>query len=65
MKIKLKRSVSLGLENRDGNLYACEDTNGIFYLVLEALTLHNNEVFEGLGSTEYKMISKEAFESLI
>ena len=63
--IKLVTKIDIGLDNRDGTLFACQDEHRICYLVLEADTLHNEEVFEGMGSTEHKVISEEAFKALI
>mgnify|MGYP000305333709 CR=1 FL=1 len=62
--IKIKRKVSLGLMNRDGYLIAVESVDGKFFLVLEADTFCNAEIFEGMGSTVSREISKTAFDAL-
>jgi CTP:phosphocholine cytidylyltransferase-like protein len=56
--------MSLELENRDGGLLLCEDEDNNCYLVLEADTFLNKEVFKDLGSTEHIAISREAFDAL-
>ncbi len=58
------QKIPLHVENRDGKLFAVEAQNGRFYLVLEADTLHNREVFHGMGSTDHIEISTDAFFAL-
>ena len=64
MKITLVEKIELGLSNRDGEIVVGRDTEGTCYLIAEADTYHNEEVFEGLGSTEHIEIAVEAFLSL-
>lgn len=57
-------SVSLGVGNRDGDAYAVKTADGRCFLVLQADTYHNDEVFQGMGSTEHVEISAAAFAAL-
>jgi len=59
------RKVLLGLSNRDGEIMVVQDDQGRCYLVAEADTFHNAEVFNGLGSTEHIEITKAAFDALV
>lgn len=52
------------LYNRDGCLWIVKDEDERCFLVLEANTFHNQEVFEGMGSTQHIEISPEAFTHL-
>ena len=60
----------LGVCNRDGEAFAVRikhpdtESQRLHYLVLEADTFHNDEVFEGMGSTQQVEISEEAYEAL-
>jgi len=56
-------TIDLNLSNRDGKLFAVK-SEGRYYLVLEAETLHNEECFTGMGSTEHTEITEGAFNSL-
>ena len=58
------RTVFFGLENRDGEILIAEASDGTFWLVAEAETLHNAETLEGLGSTSEVEISRAAFDAL-
>lgn len=60
----LLAKVELGVGNRDGAAYAVKTTDGKCFLVLDADTYHNAEVFCGMGSTEQVEISKAAFAAL-
>lgn len=56
-------TVDLGLENRDGKLFAVKSEDR-YFLVLEGDTLHNDEYFPGMGSTEHVEITSDAFDAL-
>lgn len=56
--------VHLGVGNRDGDAYAVKMSNGKCFLVLQADTYHNEEVFAGMGSTEQVEITTAAFTAL-
>jgi len=56
--------IYLGAGNRDGDAFAVKTVDGKCYLVVEADTFHNREVFEGMGSTEHVEISQAAFSAL-
>ena len=56
--------INLGLRNRDGDIMIGQDDDGKCYLIAEADTYHNREVFHGLGSTEQIEISEAAFDAL-
>jgi hypothetical protein len=56
--------IPLGLETRDGEIMLVRDDQDQCYLVAEAGTFHNPEVFKGLGSTEQIKITLEAFYEL-
>jgi hypothetical protein len=58
------RKILLGLSNRDGEIMVVQDDQGKCYLVAEADTFHNAEVFDGLGSTEQIEITQAAFDAL-
>lgn len=60
----LVRKIQLGLSNRDGEIMIGQDADGKCYLIAEAVTFHNAEVFRGLGSTEHIEITKAAFDAL-
>jgi len=62
--VKLAEKISLGLSNRDGEIMIGKGVDGRCYLITEADTYHNEEVFEGLGSTEHIEITAQAFLSL-
>lgn len=64
IKVRLAEKINLGLSNRDGEIMIGKGVNGRCYLIAEADTYHNTEVFEGLGSTEHIEITAEAFLSL-
>lgn len=57
-------TIDLNLSNRDGKLFAVK-SEGRYYLVLEGETLHNEEVFPGMGSTEHVEITEDAFNALL
>lgn len=57
-------TVDLGLENRDGRLFAVKADDRKHYLVLEADTYHNPEVFNGMGSTWHIEITEQVFDAL-
>jgi (p)ppGpp synthase/HD superfamily hydrolase len=56
-------TIDLNLSNRDGKLFAVK-SEGRCYLVLEADTLHNDEYFPGMGSTEHIEITGDVFNAL-
>jgi len=58
------RKILLGLSNRDGEIMIVQDDQGNCYLVAEAETFWNAEVFTGLGSTEQIEITQAAFDAL-
>jgi len=64
MSIKIIECKTLYLGNRDGEILAAKDEKGICYLIAEAYTFHNEEVFEGYGSTQHIIISEEAYAAL-
>jgi hypothetical protein len=59
-------TVDLGLENRDGKLFAVKalGLSQKHYLVLEADTYHREEEFIGMGSTLHVEITEQAFDAL-
>jgi len=61
---RIVHKILLGLVNRDGEIMIGEDDQGICYLIAEAKTFHNEEMFIGFGSTEHIPISREAFDAL-
>ena len=63
-RIRLVEVICTGLTKRDGELLVCKGDNGAHYLVLRADTFHNSEVFLGLGSTEQREITEEAYVAL-
>lgn len=64
IKVKLAQKIDLGLSNRDGEIMIGKGVDGRCYLIAEADTYRNADVFEGLGSTEHIEITAEAFLSL-
>ena len=64
MKITPLITVDFGLENRDGRLFVVKADDRKHYLVLEADTYHNPEVFSGMGSTWHMEITEQAFDAL-
>jgi len=63
--MKLKEIKKLGLCNRDGQIMAAKDENGVCYLIVEADTFHNVEYFQGLGSTEHIVISELSYSGFL
>jgi len=61
---RIVRKILLGLSNRDGEIMIVQDDKGRCYLVAQAETFHNAEVFLGLGSTEHIEITQTAFDAL-
>ena len=64
MKLTPIITVDLGLENRDGKLFAVKADDRKHYLVLEADTYHSSEVFREMVSTEHIEITEQAFDAL-
>lgn len=64
MKIDLVEKFPLGLESRDGNILIGKAGDGTCFIIAEADTYHNTEVFQGLGSTQYIRISEAAYMAL-
>lgn len=54
----------LHLCNRDGELFIGRDDQGKCYLILEADTFYNEQVFTGYSSTAQISISSDLYESL-
>lgn len=61
----LKECFEIGLCNRDGKVMVGKDFDDMCYLIAEADTYHNKEMFIGLGSTEQIKISDRAFDALV
>lgn len=64
IRVKLAENINLSLSNRDGEIMIGKGVDGRCYLIAEANTHHDTEVFEGLGSTQHIEISEAAFLSL-
>lgn len=62
--LRVAEQISMNLENRDGFIFAVRCEDGRCFLVAEAETFHNDEVFFGMGSTEQNEITVEAFSAL-